>query len=246
MNYYLKAFQQYTDFDSRVSRKEFWIFAIISASVSYILMGIDIIFSFYSQDVGLGVLSGIYSILVFIPSLAITIRRLHDIGKSGWFILLVFIPLIGAIGLFILLLLKSESGRNQYGENPIKLKKNKSEDEISNEIIQQKKHKTSIIIALIIAFTIQQLFWVTVSFIVFPDDIDDIIFKIFDSFNIIFNFIITVLFILLATTITNLKMRNIALIITAIAFLCAFIHFLNTVTRNIPGIKSIKNIISLI
>ncbi len=66
-----------------------------------------------------GLLGSIYSLGVFIPSLAVLARRLHDVGKSGWFSLIILIPIIGFIWLLILLATDSEPGTNQYGPNPI-------------------------------------------------------------------------------------------------------------------------------
>ena len=65
-----------------------------------------------------GVLSNLYSLAVFLPSLGVLVRRLHDVGKSGWFFLIVLIPLIGAIWLLVLLFKDSEQGENKWGPNP--------------------------------------------------------------------------------------------------------------------------------
>lgn len=67
---------------------------------------------------GSGILSGLYSLAVLIPGLAVAIRRLHDTGKSGWWLLLSFIPLVGAIVLIVFLVQDSQHGTNQYGPNP--------------------------------------------------------------------------------------------------------------------------------
>lgn len=60
----------------------------------------------------------VYALVAFLPGLAVTVRRLHDVGKSGWMLLLVFIPLVGAVWLMVLLCSDSESGENEYGPNP--------------------------------------------------------------------------------------------------------------------------------
>lgn len=67
---------------------------------------------------GYGPIYSLYALAVFIPSLAVVVRRLHDIGKSGWMYLIIFIPLIGAIWILVLLLKDSELGDNKYGPNP--------------------------------------------------------------------------------------------------------------------------------
>ncbi|MDY0077004.1 MAG: DUF805 domain-containing protein [Bacteroidales bacterium] len=67
---------------------------------------------------GSGPISGIYSLALIIPSLAVAVRRLHDVGKSGWMILIGLIPLIGFIWLLVLMVTDSKPGENQYGPNP--------------------------------------------------------------------------------------------------------------------------------
>jgi len=68
-----------------------------------------------------GIFYIIYLLAVLIPGLAVAVRRLHDVGKSGWMLLIAFIPIIGTIGLLILMVLDSKPGENQYGHNPKEL-----------------------------------------------------------------------------------------------------------------------------
>lgn len=107
MNWYFKVLKQYADFNGRARRKEYWFFVLFNAIVGVIL-----------YFVGVGVLSTIYSIFIFIPSLAVVVRRLHDIGKSGWMILIALIPIAGGIWLLILMFTDSQPGDNEYGPNP--------------------------------------------------------------------------------------------------------------------------------
>jgi uncharacterized membrane protein YhaH (DUF805 family) len=65
-----------------------------------------------------GIIGNLYSLAVFLPSLGVLVRRLHDVGKSGWFFLIVLIPLIGAIWLLVLLFKDSEQGENKWGPSP--------------------------------------------------------------------------------------------------------------------------------
>ena len=65
-----------------------------------------------------GYVNLLYSLVVFIPGLAVAVRRLHDVGKSGWFFLIVLIPLVGAIWLLVLFFTDSQPGMNKYGPNP--------------------------------------------------------------------------------------------------------------------------------
>jgi uncharacterized membrane protein YhaH (DUF805 family) len=103
MNYYLRAFKKYADFKGRDNRPQYWYFFLFNFIVSLIL-------SLIAEE-----LASIYFLAIFVPSLAISIRRLHDIGKSGWWILISLIPIIGTIWLIILLATKGQSKDNEYG-----------------------------------------------------------------------------------------------------------------------------------
>ncbi|RUO30389.1 DUF805 domain-containing protein [Aliidiomarina soli] len=118
MNWYLKVLQQYAVFQGRARRKEYWMFVLFNLIVSIILGFIDAGIGTFNAETGLGLLSGVYALAIFIPSLAVLVRRLHDTGRSGWWILIAFIPLIGAIVLLIFLVQDSKPEDNKYGSNP--------------------------------------------------------------------------------------------------------------------------------
>lgn len=111
MEWYLKVLNQYADFNGRARRKEYWMFIlfnVIFGAVAGVVGGI----------IGTEAIAGLYSLALLIPSIAVGVRRLHDIGKSGWMLLISFIPLIGAIWLIVLFATDGEPGVNQYGANP--------------------------------------------------------------------------------------------------------------------------------
>lgn len=85
---------------------------------SVIAMILDNVLGIAMEGIGYGPLYGIYLLAIILPSLAVAVRRLHDIGKSGWMILISLIPLIGGIWLLVLLVTDSNPGDNQYGPNP--------------------------------------------------------------------------------------------------------------------------------
>ena len=93
-------------------------FNLFNFLISLILLALDYAFGSFSKGLSIGVISGLYTLAVFLPGLAVTIRRLHDVGKSGWFIFIALIPLVGAIWLLVLLFTESESGENEYGPSP--------------------------------------------------------------------------------------------------------------------------------
>lgn len=115
MNWYVKCLKQYADFSGRARRKEFWMFALINAIVGFCLA---LIGRLIGNVFGI-VVSSLYSLAVLLPALAVTVRRLHDTGRSGWWILIALIPVIGALWLLILMVIDSKED-NQYGENPKK------------------------------------------------------------------------------------------------------------------------------
>lgn len=117
MNWYIQVLKKYAVFTGRARRKEFWMFVLFNIIISVVIGLIERLLGLGSAD-GTGILSIIYSLGVLIPSLAVSVRRLHDTGKSGWWILIGLIPLIGAIVLLIFFVKDSQPGENQYGLNP--------------------------------------------------------------------------------------------------------------------------------
>lgn len=118
MNWYLAVWKKFAEFSGRARRKEYWLFVLFNIVVTIVLTLIDRALGLLNQDSGLGVLSGIYSLAALIPSLAVTVRRLHDTGRSGWWILIGLVPCIGGLAILILAVLDSEAGDNAYGPNP--------------------------------------------------------------------------------------------------------------------------------
>ena len=117
MHWYIDVLKKYTVFEGRARRKEYWIFALISALILIFLSLIDEMTGWKVWD-DEGVLSLVYSIAVFVPTLAVVVRRLHDTDRSGWWILIALIPLIGAIVLLVFLILKGNEGDNRFGPDP--------------------------------------------------------------------------------------------------------------------------------
>ncbi len=118
MNWYLKVLKQYADFSGRARRKEYWMFVLFNMIFAIVAMILDNVLGIVMEGIGYGPLYGLYVLAMLIPGLAVAVRRLHDVGKSGWMILIVLIPLIGAIWLLVLMVTDSNPGENQYGQNP--------------------------------------------------------------------------------------------------------------------------------
>lgn len=118
MNWYLDVLKQYAVFNGRSRRKEYWFFVLFNLIASIVLSVVDSVIGTFSAESGIGLLSGLYSLAVLVPAIAVSIRRLHDTNRSGWWLLISFIPLIGAIVLIVFLAQDSNPGDNQYGPNP--------------------------------------------------------------------------------------------------------------------------------
>lgn len=118
MGWYLRVIKNYAVFTGRARRMEYWMFVFFNLIfVNIIAAALDSAF-FGTNFLSLGPLAIIYSLFVIIPGLAVVIRRLHDIGKSGWYILILLIPIIGQIWFFVLLVTEGERGQNRYGVDP--------------------------------------------------------------------------------------------------------------------------------
>ncbi|MFZ7142210.1 DUF805 domain-containing protein [Avibacterium avium] len=113
MNWYLYVLKNYAQFNGRARRKEFWWFVAVDFLLYVILGMLD--FVLLNNDFGF---TGVYGLATLIPSLAVRVRRLHDTDRSGWWLLIGFIPVIGFIVLFIFACLDGTQGRNRFGEDP--------------------------------------------------------------------------------------------------------------------------------
>ena len=130
MNEYLNVIRNnYANFSGRARRREYWMFALINGIISFVLQ-----LPFQIQNVaslgaetpstpsGIGlislILTALYGLAVFVPSLAVAVRRLHDTGKSGWWYLIVLVPVVGGLVLLVFLVLDSEPGDNRWGPSP--------------------------------------------------------------------------------------------------------------------------------
>ena len=107
MNWYLVVLKKYAEFSGRARRKEYWMFILFNIIISFV---ISFVMGFLSATLGRAT-STIYSLAVVLPSIAVAIRRMHDTGRSGWWILC-------PIANIVFLCLDSEPGSNKYGPNP--------------------------------------------------------------------------------------------------------------------------------
>lgn len=111
MEYFIDAVKRYVDFSGRARRKEYWMYMLF-----YFIFGVAV--SIVATIIRVPLLASLYSLALFLPSLGVSVRRLHDLGKSGWWFLLGFVPLVGGIILLIWFCTEGEQSSNQYGPNP--------------------------------------------------------------------------------------------------------------------------------
>ena len=117
MKWFLETMKKAFNFSDRSRRKEYWMFMLIATLIMFLLTLVDVFAGLeIAEDVG--ILSTLFSLILIIPSLAVTFRRLHDTGKSGWWILISLIPIIGWIVILIFTVQDSESVINRFGSNP--------------------------------------------------------------------------------------------------------------------------------
>jgi uncharacterized membrane protein YhaH (DUF805 family) len=112
MYLYLKVFKDWSNFTGRSSRKEFWLFILVNTIVYLILW---LLLEFVGINWLFGSLVLLFMLVTLIPTISVTVRRLHDIGNSGYLALLYLLPIIGGLILMILLLSKGVAHENEYG-----------------------------------------------------------------------------------------------------------------------------------
>jgi uncharacterized membrane protein YhaH (DUF805 family) len=119
MKWFLDALtKKYATFAGRARRKEYWYFVLFYVLAIVVLAIVDEMMGTFSEEAEIGLLSGLFVLATFIPSLAVTVRRLHDTDRSGWWILINLVPIVGAIVLLVFTLLDSQPGENRFGANP--------------------------------------------------------------------------------------------------------------------------------
>jgi len=111
MNWYLEVLRKYTVFTGRARRSEYWYFVLFNFLNSILTSMMDLTFGLYNLETGYGVINTIYAALVLVPAIAVGVRRMHDVGKSGWYFL---IPLYN----IFLAVRPGDTGENKYGTDP--------------------------------------------------------------------------------------------------------------------------------
>ncbi|GHF50936.1 DUF805 domain-containing protein [Streptomyces griseosporeus] len=111
MHWYVDVLKNYAVFHGRARRQEYWMFAAFNVGIYIVLMFVD-------GYVGSEVASTLYSLAILLPSLGVTVRRLHDTDRSGWWCLIGLLPLVGFVVMLIFMATEGTPGQNKYGVNP--------------------------------------------------------------------------------------------------------------------------------
>ncbi|MEV7321592.1 DUF805 domain-containing protein [Streptomyces sp. NPDC093970] len=111
MNWYVDVLKKYAVFSGRARRQEYWMYTLFNLIAAIVL-------AIVGRLIGFPALAAIYWLAVLVPTLAVAVRRLHDTGRSGWMILVGFIPLVGWIFVLVWLATEGKPEANEYGDNP--------------------------------------------------------------------------------------------------------------------------------
>ena len=117
MNWYLAVLKKYAEFSGRSRRKEYWMFFLFNVIILIVLSVLDSMLGTVNAPYGIGMLTGLYVLATLVPNIAVTIRRLHDTDRSGWWILLGLIPVVGIV-LLVFMFLEGTRGDNGFGPDP--------------------------------------------------------------------------------------------------------------------------------
>mgnify|MGYP001194565425 FL=1 len=112
------VFENYANFSGRARRSEYWFFVLFNMIFAICAMVLDNLLGLNFDPIPYGWFYVLYALAVFIPGLAVAVRRLHDVNKSGWFFFIVLVPIIGPIWLLVLFFSEGTTGKNNYGEDP--------------------------------------------------------------------------------------------------------------------------------
>lgn len=118
MDWFVEALKKYAVFSGRAQRSEYWYFFLFYGLISIALGIADGLAGSYNKHAGMGMLSGIFSIGMLLPSLGVAVRRLHDVDRSGWWLLIALIPIVGVLVLLVFSVRDSQLGSNRFGLNP--------------------------------------------------------------------------------------------------------------------------------
>jgi len=166
MEWYLKVLRQFADFEGRAKRQEYWMFMLFNTIFLVIALILDNILGItFGRTIFYGPIYTLYALVVFIPGLAVSVRRLHDIGKSGWYYLILLIPLAGPIWFLVLMIRESDKAKNQYDlvhDDNNTLAQSEIYENSLLSFASNGKTKDILVLAIVIWMFVTEMFWVII------------------------------------------------------------------------------------
>lgn len=117
MKWFLIVMKKAFVFKGRARRKEYWMFALIAFLIGIATNVIDLL-NGWMLTPAIGVLSALFSLLIFLPNISVSVRRMHDLGYSGWWVMIILLPILGPLLLLMMFCYDGESFPNRFGPNP--------------------------------------------------------------------------------------------------------------------------------
>lgn len=118
MNWYLEAIRNYAVFSGRSRRKAYWFFFLFNVLIGIAASVLDGVLAIATDNALPAMFNPLYSLVILIPSIAVSVRRLHDTDRSGWWLLISFVPCVGFFVLLYFMIQDSTPGANRFGANP--------------------------------------------------------------------------------------------------------------------------------
>jgi uncharacterized membrane protein YhaH (DUF805 family) len=159
MKWYVLALQKYGNFSGRSRRQEYWMYTLFNFLFFVVAIILDNLLNLTIAGLPYGLFYILLALATFVPGLAVSVRRLHDIGKSGWMILIALIPLAGAIWLLVLMTTDSQEGKNEYGPYPKEVDPNSLSIQAPNQSLEKERVNNNILLGVVIWILGTNILW---------------------------------------------------------------------------------------
>ena len=213
MHWFIYSFKKYANFDGRARRTEYWMFSLFNLIFLSVAIMLDNLIGWTAPNIGFGPLYGIYTLAVTIPSIAVSVRRLHDSGNKGWMILTGLIPLLGQIWFLYLMLKDGDEGKNQFGVDP--------KDSTTGDLVSTEYTDTALTFTILWMILINLFYWLLPEWS--PEYYSQMWFQ---KLTIVINFVWSLLPILIAIAIRNKTMQIILFGIGALYLIYGWVQLL--------------------
>ena len=213
MHWFIYSLKKYGNFNGRARRTEYWMFSLFNLVLLSVAIMFDNLIGWTAPNIGFGPLYGIYMLAVTIPSISVSVRRLHDTGNRGWMVLISLIPIVGALWFLYLMVKDGDSGRNNYGPDP--------KEQTTGELVSVKYTDTAL------TFTILWMIVINLFYRILPEFSPEYYNEMwFYKISIIINFVWSLLPILIAIAIRNKTVQSILFFIGAMYLVYGWVQLI--------------------